>query len=205
MRRIHLTLLALGFIVLLGALGFVYMQQTATFASEVSQVTSSIFAMQQATSTTSVATTTASTTPSVAATESKATVKAPAVPAVYHSSTGAVPKIAKFEPGAATVGTTITITGTGFSPTTNYITFGTSQGRHHQDGTADNVIATQGSKDGKTLTFVVPSSSASGLLCDANNQCIGVSAMRIVPGNYPVTVENKYGASEADTFTVIAQ
>jgi plastocyanin len=204
MNKRELAVVLVGFFILLGVLGFVYMQQTANFASEVSKVTSSIFAMQSASTT--AATSTTATTSTLVTTNSqiKSSAKTSGSVVVSHT-VGVSPKITKFEPAAATVGTTVTIIGTGFDSKINYITFGTYAGRHHQDGTAGNVIATQGSADGKTLTFVVPASSASGLLCDSTNHCIGVSAMRITPGNYPVTIQNKNGTSAVDTFTVTAQ
>ncbi len=96
----------------------------------------------------------------------------------------------------------MTIKGTNFDRTTNYITFGTSGGRHRADGTADNVIAVVGSADGKTLVFTVPTSGPSGILCDANKSCIAVSAMRVTPGVYPVSVKNKNGTSNIESYTV---
>ena len=116
------------------------------------------------------------------------------------------PHISSMEPSAAAAGSTVTIIGTGFDTTTNYITFGTSGGRVHPDGTADNVVATVGSPTGRTLTFDIPTSGPSGILCDkSHTSCIAVSAIRILPGTYPVTVTNKNGVSAPATFTVTAQ
>ena len=118
------------------------------------------------------------------------------------TTTGSVPKISSMTPAAGGVGTTVTIIGSGFSTTKNYVLFGTSSNRSHPDGSPDNSVATAGSPDGKTLSFTVPSAGPSGLLCDSNNHCIGVSAIRITPGQYPVAVRNQYGTSVTDIFTV---
>ena len=203
MRKPYFVSVVVGIALLVVVVGFFFMQQTIGFMSQITQATTSIFSSSQATSTTSIATSTASTTALVGSGTTKVITKV--LGTVVHSGTGTLPKIQKFEPAAATVGSTIVITGTGFDRTTNYITFGTSQGRHHPDGTADNVIATEASADGKTLTFVVPSSGPSGLLCDLTNHCVGISSVRIVPGTYPVTVQDKNGTSPIDTFTVIGQ
>ncbi|MBA3788815.1 hypothetical protein H0X32_00250 [Patescibacteria group bacterium] len=112
------------------------------------------------------------------------------------------PTVTKFTPATASVGSSVTIIGTGFDRVRNYLFFGTSNGRHRPDGTPDNVIATVPSPDGITVTFTVPASGPSGLLCDSLNHCIGVSATRITPGSYPVSVSNGYAASKATSFTV---
>ncbi len=199
-QKRELVVVCVGLILLVFACGFFYLQQSANFVAEVGNVSS----LLTTNASTAADLNPASSTQSENSAPAKVPAKATGSGAPVHSPvTGIAPKIAKFEPPAATVGTTVTIFGTGFDSTTNYITFGTSQGRHHPDGTADNVIATAGSVDGKTLTFTVPSSSASGLLCDSSNHCVGISAMRIVPGNYPVTVNNKNGTSAVAVFSVI--
>jgi hypothetical protein len=195
----ELVVVCAGLVVLVIGGGFLYIQQSANFATQVDGV-SSVLLTHATTSTTGATSTQAGN-----IVTQKVTSKVGTQTTAHTSATGVAPKIAKFEPAAATVGTTVTILGTGFDVTTNYVTFGTSQGRHHTDGTADNVIAAVGSADGKTLTFTVPSSSASGLLCDSMNHCVGISAMRILPGNYPVTIKNKNGTSAIAIFSVIAQ
>jgi hypothetical protein len=195
----ELVVACAGLVVLAIGGGFLYVQQSANFATQVDGVSSAL--LTHATTSTESATSTQTENPVTSKPTSK-----PGTQTTGHTpATGVAPKIVKFEPAAATVGTTVTIFGTGFDSATNYVTFGTSQGRHHPDGTADNVIAATGSVDGKTVTFTVPSSSASGLLCDSMNHCVGVSAMRILPGNYPVTVKNKNGTSAIAIFSVIAQ
>lgn len=159
---------------------------------------------QTATSTTEVATTT--TTKGTPAKTTTGTTKVTTTTVTTKpdgtTTTGAAPKITALSPTAAIVGSTITITGSGFSPTKNYVLFGTSADRSHPDGSPDNSIVTAGSPDGKTLSFTVPSAGPSGMLCDSNGHCIGVSAIRITPGQYPVSVRNQYGTSDVVVFTV---
>ena len=168
--------------------------------ASISGATSSLYTQPNATTTISTTTTSVPAKNSTVVTPPKKSTSTVKVPS---SGTGVAPSITQLEPTSAAVGTTITIYGTGFDSSTNYITFGTSQGWHRSNGLADNVIATEGSADGKTLTFTVPSSSASGMLCDVTNHCIEVSPARITPGNYPVTVKNKNGTSIISTFTVV--
>lgn len=110
--------------------------------------------------------------------------------------------ISRLKPSAAKAGTTVTITGTGFTATGNQIMFGDPTGRHHIDGSADNVISTANSSDGKSLSFTVPASGPSGVLCDAQNHCIAISAILRQPGNYKVSVSNKNGTSNVVEFTL---
>ncbi len=159
----------------------------------------------------------ATTTAELTATTSTGTTQTPtqnrtggtATTPVQHTTAGTgstapavTPKITEFVPAAGSAGTQITIKGSGFSTVSNTITFGTSAGRHRADGTADNVIATVASPDGKTLTFTVPSSGASGYLCDTSNHCVAISAMLLSPGKYPVTVHTKYGVSNIELFNL---
>lgn len=115
----------------------------------------------------------------------------------------AAPHITKFLPASGTPGTPITIVGTGFSKTQNYIMFGTSAGRHHLDGSPDNQIAVVGSPDGKSLTFTVPASGPSGQLCDNQNQCVAISSIALSSGNYPVTVRTNNKVSNMDLFVLM--
>ena len=112
------------------------------------------------------------------------------------------PQIIKFDPPAGSSGTQVTITGTNFNRTTNYISFGSWGGRYRSDGTPDNQIAAVASSDGSKITFTVPTSGASGQLCNAQNQCIEVSAIVLAPGNYPVTVRTTGGTSNIKNFVL---
>jgi hypothetical protein len=113
------------------------------------------------------------------------------------------PTIISFAPSAGSPGTTVTINGTNFDPTTNYITFGATADRHHTDGTPDNQIATVASSNGTSLSFTVPSSGPSGVLCDAGNNCVAISSVLLSPGNYPVTVRTKSGTSNTELFVLV--
>ncbi|MBV9349862.1 MAG: IPT/TIG domain-containing protein [Patescibacteria group bacterium] len=112
------------------------------------------------------------------------------------------PAITKLSPESGKAGTTIVITGAGFDPASNMILFGTGNGRTHPDGSPDNRIADTASKDGTTLTFTVPSSGPSGILCDAKNNCIAIAALLLQPGTYPVQVTNGNGTSNTVEFTL---
>ena len=111
-------------------------------------------------------------------------------------------KIFKLSPSAGPVGTTVTVTGQGFTKTGNQIYFGQGMGRHRPDGTQDNMIATVDSPGGTTLTFIIPQTGPSGILCDSQNRCIAVTAIRRLPGTYQMAIENKNGASNTVTFTI---
>ncbi|HZS42898.1 MAG TPA: IPT/TIG domain-containing protein [Candidatus Paceibacterota bacterium] len=112
------------------------------------------------------------------------------------------PQINSLNPSSGSAGTEVTISGLNFDRNSNQITFGSSNGRHHPDGSADNVIANVGSADGKTLTFTVPASGPSGILCSSAGSCIGISALRLTSGTYPVSVINKNGTSNVVQFSL---
>ncbi len=112
------------------------------------------------------------------------------------------PQITSLKPSSGNAGTEVTITGLNFDRRSNQITFGTSGGRHHKDGSADNVISTSGSTNGKTLTFIVPASGPSGILCSDAGACVGITAIRLTPGTYSVSVINKNGTSNIVQFTL---
>ncbi len=129
-------------------------------------------------------------------------VSTPPSNATTHPKVTGAPSITSLDPSSATVGSTVTIHGTGFSATSNAILFGKTMNSFHRDGTPANQIAAVASTDGATLSFVVPNSGPSGILCDSSNHCIAVSAMRIIAGTYPVTVRNAAGTSNTATLTV---
>ncbi|HEV7121687.1 MAG TPA: IPT/TIG domain-containing protein [Candidatus Paceibacterota bacterium] len=112
------------------------------------------------------------------------------------------PHITKFLPPAGTPGTSVTIIGTGFSKTENYVMFGPTADHHHIDGSPDNQIAKVGSPDGTSITFTVPASGPSGQLCDVQNHCVAISSILLTPGNYPVRVRTQGGLSNSDLFVL---
>lgn len=112
------------------------------------------------------------------------------------------PKLASLSPMSGKVGTVVTIKGMNFDKDSNIITFGATMGLHHRDGTPDNQIESHGSADGKTLTFLVPASEASGELCDQNNVCKVYHTVGTKLEAHPITVINKNGLSNTLSFTV---
>jgi cytoskeletal protein RodZ len=113
---------------------------------------------------------------------------------------GPAPKITNIAPTKGPAGTTVTINGTGFDKNSNFVLFGNSNGRHHPDGSPDNSRGSTASSDGKTLTFQIPNSGPSGILCDASNHCVGIAAILLSSGSYKVAVKNANGTSNAVTF-----
>src|SRR5581483_9070995 len=114
----------------------------------------------------------------------------------------AAPTITNIVPSSGPAGTLITIHGTGFAASSNFILFGDTNGRHHLDGSPDNSHANAPSPDGKTLTFQVPNTGPSGILCDGSNHCVGISAILLSAGSYKVEVQNANGTSNAVIFNL---
>jgi peptidoglycan hydrolase-like protein with peptidoglycan-binding domain len=120
---------------------------------------------------------------------------------VGGSAVGSTPSITSLSPASGNSGITVTIHGTNFDTAgNNTIAFGEYFGRHHLDGSADNVVDTKVSPDGTTLTFTVPNTGPSGILCNSSNQCVGVSAILLQAGTYSVAVSNKWGTSNTGSF-----
>ena len=165
---------------------------------------------QSSAGTGTVATTTAATSSATAAGTTGAA-NTTTVTTTTHTTTSApaqgtiavAPQIISFTPAGGGVGTQVTIEGTNFSRTANYVMFGASDSRFRSDGTPDNQIAVVASTNGTSITFTVPASGPSGLLCNAQKQCIAVSAVATIPGNYPVTVRDSGGTSNVKDFTVL--
>jgi len=104
------------------------------------------------------------------------------------------PPVIKFiNPSFGTVGTTVTLTGTGFLPTGNTIHFGV--------GGIKNVASYN---NGTTLTFRVPSYVSPCDLVVGEYMC-GAPVMEITPGSYTVFVSNRQGESNRVTFKVTEQ
>ncbi len=103
------------------------------------------------------------------------------------------PSISSITPTSALVGTTVTITGTGFTPTGNRIKFGDL-------GSENNPSYSINSSNGTTLTFTVPTSNY--LACWSSNPACLAPATLTQPGPYQVSVINTNGTSSSRTFTV---
>ncbi|MDB5265739.1 MAG: hypothetical protein JWM39_452 [Parcubacteria group bacterium] len=113
------------------------------------------------------------------------------------------PKITSINPAQGKPGAVAQIKGVNFDSSTNVITFGPSKGLHRADGTADNQVGSLASSDGTTLSFTVPTTLQSGMLCDQSNVCKTYGTGSIATGVYDVTVINKNGLSNTFPFSVI--
>jgi hypothetical protein len=111
-------------------------------------------------------------------------------------------RIDALQPARGPYGMEVVVTGSGFAPDNNLVTFGASSGLSRPDGSPANLIARVGSTDGRTVRFMVPRNGPSGILCDASGSCIGVSAALLEPGVYEVAVSNANGTSNVVTFEI---
>ena len=128
---------------------------------------------------------------------------ATSIPAKVASPTGK-PFISVLSPAGGTSSLTVVIGGGNFDRGVNYITFGPSAGRHTVNGLPDNVIAAEGSFNGKTLTFNVPLYGPSGLQCDSTGKnCTAVEPPPLSAGSYAVTVKTNAGVSNTLYFTLV--
>ena len=106
--------------------------------------------------------------------------------------------ISSLSPTLGPVGTSVTITGSNFTPTGNKIKFG-------NQGTEYNPRYSLDSSDGATLVFTVPSSNyyacqfnTYGIICSPPNYLT-------LPGVYAVSVTNSNRTSNMLNFTVTSQ
>ena len=104
------------------------------------------------------------------------------------------PAITSLSPTSGKVGTSVTITGSGFTGAGNKIEFGNL-------GIENNPNYVFSSPDGATITFTVPYSNY--LACWANG--CEAPAYLTSPGQYKVSVINDNGASNQVLFTVTTQ
>jgi hypothetical protein len=97
-----------------------------------------------------------------------------------------LPQISSITPQGGVIGTTVTITGSGFTAGDNRIIFGQYQ-------------AASVASNGTSLTFTVP--AYMGANCAANQYC-PMYAAQTQPGIYNVHIENANGSSNSVQFTV---
>ncbi len=97
------------------------------------------------------------------------------------------PLVEKISPSSGSVGTKVTIVGSGFTSTGNDIKFG------------QGYIQNLSSEDGVILRFTVP--SGLGVCSSTTEVCIEILLL-ITPGIYDVSVINKYGESNKIKFEV---
>jgi len=105
----------------------------------------------------------------------------------------AAPVISQLTPSSGAVGSVVTITGNGFTPTGNKITFGSL-------GTQYNPAYSVNSTDGSTLSFTVPSSDYHA--CQASTPPCYIANNFTQLGSYPVSVTNANGTSNSVNFNV---
>ncbi len=114
------------------------------------------------------------------------------------------PRITEILPARGPAGTEVLVIGSGFAADDNMVTFGPSLGLRRPDGTPANLVARGGSSTGATLRFTVPHQGPSGILCDANGSCAGITSLELPqPASYEVTVINTNGASNVARFDLV--
>lgn len=103
------------------------------------------------------------------------------------------PTIQYLQPNYGTVGSTVTIIGSGFTPTGNRIKFGNL-------GNENNPSYSLNSYNGTAITFTVPYSNYVACLNSVPSCMIAQQSTQ--PGTYPVAVINSNGTSNQIMFTV---
>ena len=107
--------------------------------------------------------------------------------------TSNVPAVTSLNPTSGPIGTTVTITGSGFTATGNKVKFGSL-------GSENNPKYSFDSSDGKTLVFTVPFSNY--LSCWYTNPVCSAAQYSTQPGIYGVSVINGNGTSNSLSFIV---
>lgn len=106
------------------------------------------------------------------------------------TTTPATPVITSMDPTSGTVGTSVTLTGSGFTQS-SILYFGTGVGKN-----ASTTIASDGTK----ITFNVPTST--GPYCKPGTPCPYYMSRLVTPGTYAVRVTTDKGTSNSINFTV---
>jgi hypothetical protein len=112
------------------------------------------------------------------------------VPSSTPTFTTPTPSASSLAPNSGTVGSTVTIHGSGFEKVGNTVTL-----NNMVSASLDNLS----SPDGKTIQFIVPSSL--GPNCKPNEACPAY-ALLVTNGNYSVAVISNGVTQHIDTFTV---
>ena len=111
-------------------------------------------------------------------------------------SSNQLPTINYLQPNSGAIGSSVTIMGSGFTPTGNRIIFGST-------GIEKNPSYSLNSSDGRTIVFTVPSSDY--VACLYSIPACMIAERLIQPGNYNVSVINSNGTSNQITFTATSQ
>ncbi len=106
-----------------------------------------------------------------------------------RESTDAIPVVMGINPGSGTVGSKITLTGTGFLKQKNSISIGDMK----------NALVDIPSSDGKTATFVFPAAP-----CSADQAKSACPQSVLTPGEYTISLSNANGLSNSAKFIVLA-
>lgn len=112
---------------------------------------------------------------------------------VYGDIQNQTPTISSISPSSGIVGSSVTITGSGFTQAGNRIKFGGL-------GSENNPVYSLGS-NGTSITFSVPSSNY--LACWYTRPACAVMTYMTQPGKYEVSVINANGTSNTVIFTVV--
>ena len=91
-------------------------------------------------------------------------------------------------PAQGNIGSTVTIFGTGFTPTGNTVRFG--------NGGKINVNSTN---NGTILTYTIPNTVST---CDLIGSSCGAPSVAVTPGTYQISVSNAFGLSNTLQYTV---
>jgi len=107
------------------------------------------------------------------------------------------PHLSSLAPSSGPVGTMVTLTGTGFTPSANTLHIGSKSLSPLPD---EGVVPNLSSSDGKTLIFSFPSSLAPA--CTFQIPACKVPERQVIPGSYLLSVSNANGSSNQIEFRV---
>lgn len=116
---------------------------------------------------------------------------------VTAASTSTAPVISGIAPQSGPVGTSVTISGSGFS-TDSQVNFGSL-------GKISGVISgSAGSNLGNSFTFTIPEQIYVASGCDSRYSTCAQAVVEVAPGVYPLSIVNANGTSNTINFTVVS-
>jgi hypothetical protein len=119
---------------------------------------------------------------------------------ITEGQTSSVPTITTPSPTAGIVGSTVTISGTNFTPTGNTINF--KVGSSNTSTFPDSVYPGYASTNSTTISFEVPQGSA--IACQYGTPPCPPAVFLTQPGTYTISVSNANGESNSATYVVTA-